>query len=202
MAMPTNWARVLFVYGNDTVRPFVCVCYYELSAAPAGDPQIFANAVATNVSAAFIADAVEVLTDLSLVYGFVAQVHLGGVTYNGETSGSPVGGTVESTDEMPNYVAVVIQKRTAQPGKSGRGRWYMGAVPESFTDTNKLTTTAFDQYKTLAEHFNETVVVSGINLAPRHYSKKNETLYPIVQCRVNKTLATQRRRRVRPILDS
>lgn len=199
MAKPTNWCKAMLVYGSDQKSPFINVLYYELSAAGPADKQVFVDAIAAAVRTAFLSDWEEIICATSRIYGVATQLNVGGVVYTGSTNVASSAGLVEA-DELPNADAVVIQKRTAQPGKEGRGRWYVGGVPETFTDTSWLNVTGMSEYNSFAEHLNETLTVSGVTLSPRHYSKKLDTMYPIVTCKTAVRLGTMRRRMVRPTL--
>lgn len=44
----------------------------------------------------------------------------------------------ESGDSEPSYVSAVISLHTTRPGRSGRGRMYIGGIPESQTTLSKI----------------------------------------------------------------
>lgn len=199
MAMPTNYARALLVYANENNHVHVAALYYELGAAPAGDLQVFTQSFANAIHDEFEAALQAILTDEAEFAGVQLTVNVGGVAYSASSNNGAVAGTINTTDELPNNVAVVIQKRTAQPGKSGRGRFYIGCVPESFVDSNAVDPAAQALYNTFAEHVNATIVVSGISCAPRHHSKKLNALYPIVQLKVVRYVGRRDKRSFRPI---
>lgn len=95
-----------------------------------------------------------------------------GIGLNGEVNG----------DELPDQNCVVVQKRTALPGKSGRGRWQVGPVPESLTDENRLTTSGQGFFLPVATAWCTSFNSLGANWTPHLFSKKNNTLTPITVC--------------------
>lgn len=61
--------------------------------------------------------------------------------YQGEVAG----------DMMPSQDAVTLLKRTPFGGRGGIGRMFVPGIPEASQSSGRLTPTAFEEYKTLAE---------------------------------------------------
>jgi hypothetical protein len=198
--MPTlagDYAVARIVYASDQRVQDIMVLHYMISGTvddPFSDVQDLANAIDSELSVAFPA----VLCTTSKFYGVACALHSGGVVYNARSVGVADAGTVMG-DESADFVAVVIQKRSAHPGRSGTGRWFVGCVPETLTDTNRLTAGGRTAYDNLALALNTDIIVGGATYQTAIYSQKDNALYQMLATDIDGTLATQRRRLVRPI---
>lgn len=198
MAMPTNYVKATVITGRNIDSAWANVLWYELASAPAGDALTFAESAADAIQNAVRDDWVELLSNVAYFFGVVAAVNLAGNVYTGNTIYAGTNGTNDA-DVMPNFVSGIVRKRTSTPGKSGRGRWYISGIAESLQEGSRLTGAGLGLLGALCEHLNETLVVSGINLAPRHHSQKNDSLVPIVNVQPLFALGTQRRRMFRGV---
>lgn len=174
----------------------VNVLWYQSSDAITDGPGA-ASAIVGQINTSIKAGYLAVLTTNSFYLGCQVSLNLAGVVYNAGSAGGAEPGLVAG-DEAPDYCAVVMQKRSQLPGRSGRGRLFIGGVPESFTDTSTLTEDALVTYQSLAEAFSGALnLISGIFM-PAHLSELTNQMVPIQQWTPQEVLATQRRRRLRP----
>lgn len=197
-APPGNYAVVRHVYSSDQSRDEVIVVHYSMSVASA-DPGMDTASLADLLGATVGAQFGNCLGLSSSYYGCLVALHNNGVVYNGRSLFNPIVGAVQS-DECPDYVAAVIQKRSAAPGRSGTGRWFLGCVPEAFTDTNRLVPAGITAYETLANELSNTRQVANVQYTASIFSAKNSQLYEITGTPVDNVLGTQKRRLVRPII--
>lgn len=195
MPFPDPLATVALYYNSDEGGPFVMVLhFFQVSVFGAGQTQADELAAAvdaqvgTNLQQCISADCEYVKTVVSL--------NNGGVVYVAENANTAGNGGVAGTS-LPDTVAAVVQKRTDAPGKPGRGRWYIGCVPESFQDTGKLTLTAVGAYNALASSARADEATASGNWRSGHQSRKNVTVVPITATHVAPFTGTLRRRRVR-----
>jgi len=201
MPLPTTYINATLHYGSDDDEAHLNVLWYEpLAAVSITDPQAFATLAAATLAAFFDSGFLGWLAVDCRWLGATVNLHHNGVTFVGKDTTGAGPGTVTG-DSLPDYAAAIIQKRTNQPGKEGRGRWYIGCVPEGVTDTGQLTPTGLTNLGVLEDALGSQQNLSGVQWAPRHYSKKNNALYPIVAMNSLRVLGTQRRRRLRqPLL--
>lgn len=105
-------------------------------------------------------------------------------------------------DTIPDHVAVVIQKHTTHPGRSGRGRWFIGAIPAAFVNDNELTGAGVIAYAALAlkltSQFTETA--SGDIWNPDHQSRLDNAWYNITGYTVQPFLKRHDKRLFRSLL--
>lgn len=195
MPLPGVYGVAGVHYNSDESRRFVNVLYYVPSAQPA-DPAVSAAALATAVQGVVNEPFKDWLAVTSGFQGVQVSLHFNGQVFTGADFTNSGPGTAAS-DETPDYVAAVIRKRTLVPGKNGRGRWYIGGVPEMKTATNRLAGTGVFDLNAIAAAFMQQVNAGGVLWSPRHLSPQLDTLVPIVQTQVVLALGTQRRRRVR-----
>lgn len=105
---------------------------------------------------------------------------------------------------LPNTVAMVISKRTGQPGRARRGRWYFGNLSEDDTIANVLLP-IFETTQVAALRSQLLLTISAAfpflgSFEPVHYSRKlhaagQPPVFPIVSTPLNPVLGNQRRRR-------
>jgi len=197
MALPTNYAVISTVYGSDEKSPFMNILWFEVTGTSVPDPQTAAqNAVNLFSSAAALQYQAVMPTEAKWI-GARIRLSLAGVAYEAGSAAGAGPGTGGSGDELPDYCAAIIRKRTNVAGKSGRGRWYIGAMSEASCDTSILTAGSITAYDSLGNFLNTGFTTSGLTFAPRHHSQKNNALYPIAFVKTQPNLGTQRRRRLR-----
>lgn len=179
MPLPATYVKFTLVLGSQQKTNFYNVFYYVPSLAPTftGSPMADALTFGNAAYTALTADLAAVLTTDSSVIGFNVDLLTGGQSYDVSVV-NLIPGTVAG-DELADFEAVVIQKRTATGGKSGRGRWYLGPVPETFTDENYITSAAALLYGNVLTDWINNVNALGTAWASSLFSKKNTDLYPI-----------------------
>jgi hypothetical protein len=96
---------------------------------------------------------------------------------------------------IPEDVAVVVQKITANATKQGRGRWYFAGVGVTLIANSYLTSSGITAYQALATQLKTAVTDQGVTYSPAHFSPGLGMLLPLVDCPVVALLATRRRRR-------
>lgn len=195
MPFPDPLAVVYVVYGSDVKGPFVVVLHYFQvgtfpvdQAAAAGLAQAIDPIIGDSLRDVIAADCTYTKT--------VAYINDGGVSFTSTDNASTGVGRIAG-QSMPDYVAAVIQKRTATPGKSGRGRWYVGCVPEAFNNTGVLEPTGVSAYEGFMNNLVADVVVGGGTWRSGHLSRQMEICVPIVGAAVVHQFGTRRKRRLR-----
>lgn len=116
----------------------------------------------------------------------------------GASSAGPQSGTAAAGDILPEEDAVVLQRRTGQPGRNSRGRIFLPFIPEAFALDSKLTAAAITKYQAVAAALMVPVASGpegGVILQPRHYNKKAGVFQPIVAWRVVDNTCSRRDRR-------
>jgi hypothetical protein len=198
MALPAgNYCIAAVLYGSDDKAPFINVLWYEGSTSVPPDEMHsaamgLAIAVSNNVALAYN----NVLCSESRFLGVQVRLYSQGRSADGaDTSGASPGDV--SGDTLPDYCAVVISKRTDLGSRSGKGRWYVGCVPESLTDTSVLTTGGKAAYQELADAFESPVTYSGNIFRPALYSAKLNQINEIKGVTLRAVLGTQRHRKFR-----
>lgn len=199
MTMPNHHARVLIVYRSPLDEDFCNVLWYQLSDAPS-PPETFPTALA-DVLWPDIDDCYgDVLPASWHIQTIYVQLSTSGLAFDGVSSASPTTGSVTDSDYLPCHNAVIIQKRTAHPGKSGRGRWYITGIPEAFATGDVVSNSAVNEYDAVREELTATRVAAGVTCTPCHHSAKENALYPITLTRLMMTLGTQRGRLPRRLI--
>lgn len=176
------------------------VLWYTLSGAVGGGTaQDDAQTVADALRDAFDDPMNAVTTEETDLIGVHVAYTISGSTYIAVAPFLNETGSIPE-DTLPEYCATVIQKRTASPGKSGRGRWYIGCVPETFADNSELTDAAIAAYAALKTQLVTGQTAGGCSLQACLHSAKLNTLTGITLANIVSFLGTERRRRVRPLL--
>lgn len=201
MAKPTNWIVATFRYGVESRPLQINVLWYTASGAPTdGDGQAAANAIAQAIWDQIYTPFGLVMTSETKIVGVKVSLSLGGNVFDGVYDpGSDVVGEVEG-DTFPEFVAALIQKRTATGGRVGRGRWYIGCIPEGDADNGRLGDTIYGDLQVLGEAMMAGFTAAGLTCVACLYSPEGDNLYPITNTHVVRELATQRRRKTRPLL--
>lgn len=179
MALPSDWLKTTLVTSSPQKDHFYNVFYWKPDAAPTYTPAPMTDSLFLAIAAAALltSHTAAVMTTNTTIVGINAELHVGGIVY--DTSyliNQP--GTL-SVDELADFEAVVIQKRTSVAGKSGRGRWYLGPVPETLTDENYLTAAAYPLYTAVMTDWCGNFMELGVNWLAQLYSKKTNNLYGI-----------------------
>lgn len=128
--------------------------------------------------------------------GCVVEINIGGVVFTAASTASAGAGGNDGVTS-PELVAVVIRKRTSHGGKTGRGRWFIGCVPEDYTTIGVLGSTAIAAYQSLASAYNGDQVTAEATWGQYLHSKKDSALYKVDHTYVEAPIASQRRRRLR-----
>jgi hypothetical protein len=131
-------------------------------------------------------------------FGVIVEISLGGLVFTSANTDTAGAGS-RSGDTSPEFAAVVIRKRTDTPGKTGRGRWFIGCVPEVLTTNGVLSNTGIAAANTLRSAYGGDQVTALATWGAYLHSKKDDALYSISSTHTESILATQRRRRVRPL---
>lgn len=101
-----------------------------------------------------------------------------------------------SANSLPSSVAACITKRSLTPGKKGRGRVYMPAVPTTFEVDSKLNDTGFQTYAALGDILKTVLAAGATNFEFGIFHRSNKTFSPVISCLAREVLRTQRRRQV------
>ena len=198
MALPSQYARIDLRYGHNENMRQENVLWFQPDATIAfADGVSTAQALATAFDTA-VAAAIKdcIASDAGYIETHV-ELNLGGVTFEGVERAGTNDGTATGVTSAEN-VATVIRKVTEHGGKTGRGRWFIGCVPEEFATIGKLDSTPVSKYNALAVIFIAPIALTGVNFGPRHYSRKDASLYPIRRAIVVQYTKSQRRRLPRP----
>lgn len=200
MPLPASYVLATMRYGVPQKDLQLNVLWYRTEAlVTTGNDFEDALNIADALVSHFDATLAAVMTTETLLHGVQVSYHISGDVYVAGTSFPSLTGQV-AQDTLPEYCATVIQKRTGTAGKSGRGRWYIGSVPEGFVDGSYINGPAAVLYDTLRDQLIATVPALGGSLVPVHYSKKLDTTYDVLSGSVNQNLGTERRRLVRPLI--
>jgi hypothetical protein len=200
MPRPTNSIIVKAIYGSDQKGTFINVFYLK----PDVDPTSPAFDVAGEVGAVFGASLSALYQSVMPIedafYGLEINYEYGpGANYTiGFSAGAGPG--THAGDSCPDFTAVVIQKKTDFGGKSGRGRIYVGCIPEELTNTDTLTPAGVSEYEGFKSMLLDTFMAAGATWSQYHYSPKDDNWYLISGAIVVPVLGTQRRRRVRHLV--
>lgn len=200
MALPTQYVVATVRYGVPERPLQLNVCWFSVTgSSTAADDQVLANQIAQELAADYSSSLADITTTETDLIGIEASWHAAGNVFVGTAPFADLAGTITG-DTLPEYCAAVAQKRTSVAGKSGRGRWYFGCVPESFADNSKITFTGVTNYNVHLANLQAPVTISGITMTPALHSAKLATLQTIAAYKLDDQLGTQRRRRVRPLL--
>lgn len=185
------------VYGTSDQKEFSNEFWYSVSSgalAPPLDGAIVATTIYTTLCGPWL----EVLNQLALLRGIYCELSDGSVVI-GTPFYQDQQGQEMSTDYLPGDVAAVVQKITAHPGKTGRGRWYFSCVGVDLATNSYINPSGMTLFQSLSLTARTNITVTGasgpIVLAPAHFSPTDGLLYPILQAPVVALLGTKRRRR-------
>lgn len=113
-----------------------------------------------------------------------------------EVSGLALAGTVVQ-NSLPTSVAAVITKRTANAGRSYRGRMFMAGVPVTFEIDSQITGAAENLYNALAGDIMSGIShPSGAEFGPVLWRRSANLAQDLTQMIARVPLRNQRRRQV------
>lgn len=127
--------------------------------------------------------------------GMESALSIGGNVFTATSTESSGPGTVTG-DALPGFAAAIIQKRTPNGGRSGRGRWYFGGVAEVLTTGSALNGAGQAAYGALASIISQPVKDNGVETWFPAHLMGSSNLVPIVSTRHANRLGTLRRRMV------
>ena len=191
MRPPGPWGCVR-VYGTQDQKEFSNEFWYSISAGTPGstwDQHAAAGAFYTAIGTAMIATMNSSCTLLGCDFLYNDGTGTIGVDYYSKLTNSL------AFAGIPEDVAVVVQKITANTTKKGRGRWYFAGVGITELTDSYLNATGMTNYQALAVALKTAVTDQGVTWSPAHYSPQLNTLIPLKDCPVVALLATRRRRR-------
>jgi hypothetical protein len=192
MALPAQYARLAIHWQNDG-RDDVNVLWYRCTgvASIPYDPAAAALAFDGYFRTVYIG----VLSITANFTGVDLSVNLSGVTYSGSW-GNISAGTITGDCE-PAEVAVILHKTTAQPGRSGRGRTFVGAVPESNTLQSRVAAAAVASYGNISTAIMAVRVNQGLTFTPALKSHKLIAMFDLVAVTMDQVLGHIKHRRPR-----
>lgn len=179
MAMPAEYIKATLVSRSLQRDHFYNIFWYypegmvSWTSSPMADAVTLAHAIKTNITPNMI----HTMTADSIIDGLNVNLHKGGQEYNVSILINQAG--VVASDELADFECVIIQKRTSVAGKSGRGRWLVGPVPESQTDENYLLDASFDPWQTVANDWINSFTSMGVSWFAALHSQKLRTLQPL-----------------------
>lgn len=194
IGLPAHYRAVLRFSRGSVVAS--CTLYYA-SPGTTPDPDdigTYASDVAAKVEGAIL----PLLEPTTTFDGVDLFYKASDLDLQGASSAGPQNGTAAAGDILPEEDAVVIQRRTGQPGRNSRGRIFLPFIPEVFALDSKLTAAAITKYQTLCTSLMEPVASGpegGVILQPRHYNKKASVFQPIIAWRVVDNTCSRRDRR-------
>lgn len=187
----TQWARIV-VYGTADVKEFSNDFWYSISAGSLVPPYAYATAllaIYTELTTPWIL----ALSNTITLRGAYGEFNDGAGTATTNIYVSQLG--VLSPEPVPEDVAVVVRKQTANLTPSGKGRWYFAGTPNTGVIGSYLTGGQLTLWQALAVAAKTAVTSGGVTFAPAHFSRKTRLLYPITDDPVVALLGTRRRRR-------
>jgi len=187
----TSWARFT-LYGIGDLKEFSNIFWYSVTS---GSFLPTTNYQA--ICAAFYAMlTTPLIVPVSLTYtyrGVIGEFNDGAGTTGVEYYQNVLGTAV--TDPLPEDVAVVVRKKTANTTRDGSGRWYFAGTTSADTIGSYLNSTGISDWQGVAVAAKSVVSAGSIVLSPAHFSPKTGLLYPILETPVVALLGTRRRRR-------
>lgn len=193
MATPGGvWCRADFMYGgNDQIWSNSFWYTGTGSFGSTWSATTFATAVYSHLKSALAA----VMSDTNSLLGVYNLVSNGtntiGTDLYNVTTGAVTG------DALPLEVAVVVQRISDQPGKSGRGRVYLMGLDESMVSGNYIDPTKLSLFVAIANAMKSAVVDQSITWSPAVYTRKLNALHAIASTNVVSLCATHRATRPR-----
>lgn len=172
MALPDVYVKATLVSAAPQKPQFFNVFYYKPAAAPTFTNNLMADSAAIGaVLGPLLANPLQsTMTTACSVVGLNVDLIEGGQSYDTATIINQPG--IINGDELADFEAAVIQKRTETAGKSGRGRWYLGPIAEVLTDENYIDIGAFTNFLDVAADWMSDFTALGVAWHPQLYSKR------------------------------
>jgi hypothetical protein len=199
MAVPNPHLKVNIVTHSKDIGQFQTVLWYDGPPAPTVDATYIASARAS-FDAWIPGDMKSIIAADAVYDGYVVTiVDGGGISFTfTSTLGAAVG--VVAGDTEADFVATCIRKITGHAGKTGRGRWFLPCVPESWLDDNRLTAPALTAYDLVAADFTTNRTIGGDVWIPTLYSQKDSLFYDIIAYFIDHQAKRQGRRLLSSII--
>jgi hypothetical protein len=202
MALPSTYIKVHGIYESPGGREMEYLTYWLPDGGFTFTPD---SATSTaGILGQHILDALRpLITASAFVRGAKVYIHDSGHTYTRHVNATlPNVGTADSGDCLPDHVAACVRYESQGDGRSGLGRYFIGCVPEIYSNDNVLTgpgLTAYESFSTtLLAHF--TAGMGGPELDIAHYSRKLNALFTIDYMVPHPLLKRQGRRLFRTLL--
>jgi hypothetical protein len=198
MALPTVYAKAEVRYGTTEQARQENVLWFVPSVDVAvADGATTAAALALVISTAVAGAIIPVLATDASYEATKVSLNTHGVTFEAESVFGAGNGSADGATS-PENVAVLIKKQSSHGGKTGRGRWYIGCVPEVNTDIGQVNSGVYADYNALAAIYNTTFVTGAVSWVPNIMSRKDASMYPIFAVTLEVYTKSMRRRLVRP----
>lgn len=193
--MPGNVADVWRVttLGSDSVtrEPILNVFHYQITTAGTGDVPPALGAGFDAVGGIF-----EQLTGVlptGVKYQYIALEGVAPqtvVTYYSPThTAGVIAGVV-----LPGQTAAILTRKTARPGRGGRGRLFVGPIPLGFQDPVDFDRIVPTKYTALAAAVVTAIASLGYTFVPVIYHRVPKTTDKITACTINPLIKTRRSR--------
>lgn len=187
----TQWARFV-AHGRLDQKTFSNDFWYSVTSGSISSTTPF-HAVAAAWWAAMTSPWADAITTSTTLLGVTAYFNDGtgtfGIKYYNSVPGTGIG------DTLPEDVAVVIQKLTADFAKAGKGRFFFSGAGVGDTTGSYLNSSGITDWQAFAVQIKSGFVTSGLTLSPAHFEPSTGLLKPIVDTPVISLLGTQRRRK-------
>jgi len=194
MPRPAGTWMFVEVFFQGDVKEWSVGLWYDGAAAPL-PPAYDANVTATAVDTALNAPILPALWNGVNYLGINVEVNFGMGTFSGQHYQLRAGTATGAG--MPEDVCAVVRKNTAIGGASGTGRARFSGVADSSVTGSYLNLTGAARYATIGGAIITNIVDGPITWTPNLYSKKTNTLIPLVSFNGDALLGTARRRRPR-----
>lgn len=199
MALPVNRAKANLVVSSPTELQYEMVCWYYSADAPDLPNQDSVQDLADQLDAVYGPLLKAVLTASCNYNGVAVSANIGGGTYTAIGNTHFGVGTL-SGDFQPPQVAAVVRKGSDDPGRSGRGRWFLPLVPEVLTLGYGLTGAGQTAYNTLAAALIANQGAGGTTWIAGLYSRKNMTIHELNFAYVSGLLKRFGKRELHPLI--
>lgn len=155
---------------------------------------------AIDAASAAIATQWAVLAPAEHIYVGTKAVQYSGGTELDVFSADGVPGAVSDSPGvlgLPDTVALLIQRRTANQERHKMGRFYVPGIAETVNDNGYVTNDMMEDCQLLATMFGSTQTWDGVEFNARHWDRKTPDLTVITHCRAMRRLAVRSNRRSR-----
>lgn len=190
---PGPWGLVTW-YGRLDQKEFSNEFWLSISAggpAPGWDQYLAAQALYTSLTTNWAVPMATATKLLGVNFQYNDGTGTLGIDYYQTITGSGSG------PALPEDVAVVVQKNTANQTRHGRGRWFLCGTANQYSNGSYLTATGIGFFQQIAIDLKTAIVDQGVTWSPAHHDKSTNTLRPITNDPVISLLSTNRRRRFR-----